>query len=49
MKKGLFKALSDRGFIEQITDDKIEQILDNQEVKCYIGFDPTASSLHIGS
>lgn len=49
MKKGLFKELKDRGFIEQITDEKIEQILDNQIIKCYIGFDPTASSLHIGS
>lgn len=49
MKKGLFKNLADRGFIEQITDEKISEILDNQEVKCYIGFDPTASSLHVGS
>ncbi|MCR4422433.1 MAG: tyrosine--tRNA ligase [Spirochaetales bacterium] len=49
MKKGLFKTLSDRGFVEQITDEKIEQILDEQEVKCYIGFDPTAKALHIGS
>ncbi len=49
MKKGLFKILKERGFIEQITDEKIEQILDNQEVVCYIGFDPTAPSLHIGS
>lgn len=49
MKKGLFKELSKRGFIEQVTDEKIEKILDNEEVNCYIGFDPTASSLHVGS
>lgn len=49
MKKGLFKNLVKRGFVEQVTDPKIEEILDNQEIKCYIGFDPTASSLHVGS
>lgn len=49
MKKGLFKELLDRGFVEQVTDEKISQILDDEEVKCYIGFDPTAQSLHIGS
>ncbi len=49
MKQGLFKTLSQRGFIEQVTDEKIENILNDQEVVCYIGFDPTAPSLHVGS
>jgi len=40
----------ERGFIEQTTHDKeLSDYFDNEIVTCYIGFDPTASSLHIGS
>jgi tyrosyl-tRNA synthetase len=39
-----------RGFIEQTThDEELRAIFDTQRVTGYIGFDPTASSLHIGS
>ena len=42
--------LKARGFIEQMTHDKeLYEYFDNETVTCYIGFDPTASSLHIGS
>jgi tyrosyl-tRNA synthetase len=42
--------LKERGFIEQMTHDReLHDFFDNETVTCYIGFDPTASSLHIGS
>ncbi|HPV48356.1 MAG TPA: tyrosine--tRNA ligase [Smithellaceae bacterium] len=45
-----YEVLKNRGFIEQVTDDAlIEQQFAGGPVTCYIGFDPTATSLHIGS
>ena len=42
--------LLERGFIEQTThDEKLRRYADKEQITCYIGFDPTASSLHIGS
>ena len=42
--------LKERGFIDQTThDDKLNELLQTHSVTCYIGFDPTASSLHVGS
>jgi len=42
-------VLAERGFIEQVTDEKgiRESLL--RPTTCYIGFDPTAPSLHVGS
>lgn len=46
----LLKTLRDRGFIEKTTHDaELAEYLNQGSVTCYIGFDPTASSLHIGS
>ena len=46
---GLFKELEERGMIAQATDaEAIEKLLDNEKVTFYIGFDPTADSLHVG-
>ncbi|MGD9349839.1 MAG: tyrosine--tRNA ligase, partial [Desulfobacterales bacterium] len=43
-------VLEERGFIEQTTHDReLRECLDQGKVTCYIGFDPTAASLHIGS
>ncbi|MGD9011359.1 MAG: tyrosine--tRNA ligase, partial [Desulfobacterales bacterium] len=43
-------VLEERGFIEQTThDQELRECLDRGSVTCYIGFDPTAASLHIGS
>lgn len=43
-------VLKERGFIEQTThEDELRSYLESEEVTCYIGFDPTASSLHVGS
>lgn len=40
----------ERGFIDQTTHDReLKACLDQGNVTCYIGFDPTAASLHIGS
>ena len=42
--------LKARGFIEQTThDQELQEYIDQGNTTCYIGFDPTASSLHIGS
>lgn len=44
-----YDVLKERGFIEQSTDeDKIRELLQNEKVKFYIGFDPTADCLHVG-
>ncbi|MFH1279150.1 MAG: tyrosine--tRNA ligase [Candidatus Eisenbacteria bacterium] len=45
----LFQEMEARGFIEQATSDEIGGILEKERVTCYIGFDPTASSLHVGN
>ena len=43
-------VLEERGFIEAKThDEELRALFDEERVTCYIGFDPTASSLHIGS
>ena len=45
----LFEELQARGLIAQMThQDKIKELLNNEKVTFYIGFDPTADSLHIG-
>src|SRR4030043_475715 len=43
------QILEDRGFIEQSTDRNSIRDMLKEPVTCYIGFDPTASSLHVGS
>ena len=45
----VFETLSKRGFIEQVTDPDLENILSRQSVTLYCGFDPTAPSLHCGN
>jgi tyrosyl-tRNA synthetase len=43
-------TLFQRGFVDNTThDQELRDYLDSGSVTCYIGFDPTASSLHIGS
>lgn len=47
--ENLYQVLSERGFVEQVTDETLlRELLSGGTVTCYIGFDPTASSLHIG-
>lgn len=48
-KKSVFETFKERGFIDQVTDEEeIKSILEKR-VTCYIGFDPTASSFHVGN
>jgi len=45
----VFEVLKERGFIEQVThEDEVKEMLAKEKVKFYIGFDPTADSLHVG-
>ena len=42
-------VLEERGFLKQtVFKDKLYDLLDKEKVAFYIGFDPTADSLHIG-
>jgi len=41
--------LRERGFIDQVSDEKLYNLLDEGEMTCYIGFDPSAISLHVGN
>jgi tyrosyl-tRNA synthetase len=46
----LYQILLERGFIEQATDpEEMAALFDREAVTAYIGFDPTAESLHVGS
>ncbi len=47
-KENVFDTLTKRGFIEQVTHEELRDLLDKESVPFYIGFDPTADSLHIG-
>lgn len=38
-----------RGLIAQMTnEEKIRDLLNNEKITFYVGFDPTADSLHVG-
>ncbi|ABR49728.1 tyrosyl-tRNA synthetase [Alkaliphilus metalliredigens QYMF] len=45
----VFDILKERGFIAQAThEDEIQQLLGKEPITFYVGFDPTADSLHVG-
>jgi len=45
----VYDTLCERGYIKQLThEDEIKKLLAKDKVTFYIGFDPTADSLHIG-
>jgi tyrosyl-tRNA synthetase len=45
----LYEELVRRGLIAQVTDEKeISEMINNGKATFYIGFDPTADSLHVG-
>jgi len=49
MSVNVFDVLKERGFIAQTThEDEIRDMLGKEPVTFYIGFDPTADSLHVG-
>ncbi len=48
-KSDFLRTLSERGFIQQVSDDTgLDQLFQTETVSAYIGFDPTAPSLHAG-
>jgi len=47
--ENVFDILEERGFIEQVTDRELLRSQLKKPTTCYIGFDPTAKSLHVGS
>ena len=47
--RNVFDVLQERGLIRQTThEDEIRELLGKEKVTFYIGFDPTADSLHVG-
>ena len=50
MKNTFLSEMSSRGFLNQCTDiEGLKKITEKKAIKAYIGFDSTASSLHVGS
>ncbi len=46
----VYDELHARGFIQQVSDEAaLRKILSEEKITCYIGFDPTATSLHVGN
>ncbi len=47
--RNVYDVLKERGLIAQVThEEEIRELLGNEKVTFYIGFDPTADSLHVG-
>ena len=45
-----FEVLKERGFVSQVTNEEaVAKAFEEEPVTCYIGFDPTGKSLHIGN
>lgn len=45
----VFDVLQERGFIKQLShENEIKELLAKEKITFYIGFDPTADSLHVG-
>ena len=45
----IYEELQQRGLIAQVTDEsEIKELINNGKATFYIGFDPTADSLHVG-
>lgn len=44
----VYDILTERGYIKQTTHEELKDILGKEKVTFYIGFDPTADSLHVG-
>ena len=49
MERNVYDILKERGLIAQTThEEEIRELLGKEKVTFYIGFDPTADSLHVG-
>jgi tyrosyl-tRNA synthetase len=49
MTTNVFDVLTERGFIEQVSDAEGLRAAVEQPITCYVGFDPSASSFHVGN
>ena len=49
MNSSVLEELEWRGFLHQITDEEVDELLADDEVTLYCGFDPTAESLQVGN
>ncbi len=46
----VFETLKERGLIQQCSDEaRVANLLSEKQITCYVGFDATATSLHIGN
>ena len=43
-----YDILEKRGYLKQTTHEGLRELLEKEKVTFYIGFDPTADSLHVG-
>ena len=44
----VYDVLKERGFLKQLShEDEIKELLEKEKITFYIGFDPTADSLHV--
>jgi len=44
-----YDILKERGFVEQVSDEEGLRAALEQPITCYVGYDPSASSLHVGN
>jgi tyrosyl-tRNA synthetase len=49
MATNVFDVLVERGFIEQVSDAEGVRAAVERPITCYVGFDPSASSFHVGN
>ncbi len=47
--RNVYDIFKERGFAEQVSDEDMVREMLSRPITCYIGFDPTAKSLHVGS
>jgi tyrosyl-tRNA synthetase len=48
MTENVYDVLKERGFIEQVSDEEGVRLAVEQPITCYVGFDPSAASFHVG-
>ena len=49
MRADFYQDLTDRGLVHQATSPELAELMRKEPLTAYIGFDPTAASLHVGS
>lgn len=46
----VYDELVQRGFVQQVSNEPaLRALLEKESITCYVGFDPTAASLHVGN